>query len=84
MILSKQMVAALREDLKSKPLGEKEIRKVPGMGSFYVTKHRIDIDDGRADKETVINGTEYWFNYAMNIDGTEYYFYGGLRNVPAA
>ena len=80
MRLTKSMQRLIETQIKSAPLAEGEIRRIEGMGGLFVTKSALHDD---ATKDDVIHhgNMKYWFQYALNIDGTVYHFYGGYPST---
>lgn len=76
MRLTKSMQQLIENQIRSAPLAEGEIRRIAGMGGLFVTEKALH-DDTTKDDVVRRDGMEYWFQYALNIDGTTYHFYGG-------
>jgi hypothetical protein len=83
MKLTKSMQRLIENQIRSAPLAEGEIRRIAGMGGLFVTKSALH-DDTTKDDVIHHGKMAYWFQYALDIEGTVYHFYGGLPSTNQA
>ncbi len=67
IMLTKQFQERLRQSIVDQPLTGGEIRRAEGMGELYFSMKRN-------------HSSEYYFQYTLEIDGTDYHFFGKKVN----
>ena len=77
MILTKNAIRLMREQIEGSPIKPEELRRVTGMGNLFMSPTRFAADE---EGEFVRLGWTYWEMYSLKIDGTIFYFYGGTPN----
>lgn len=80
MKLTENALAHMRNTIGKSPLGEGELRRIEPMGNLFVAIKPLAGED--EEGEIVLDNTAYWHQYTLKIDGTVYYFYGGVPVVP--